>query len=116
MFGELLELFGVRRVVYKIDAFEPLPDLGQQFDWITAFSANFYLYHPAKKRWGTAEWDFFLRDLQHHLAPGGKIFLDSIPPTTAAITRLKYAIFFSAVAQTSSGNEFFRKRRCASDL
>jgi len=38
----------------KIDAFEPLPDLGQQFDWITAFSTNFYLYHPAKKRWGTA--------------------------------------------------------------
>src|SRR5215471_16849976 len=79
LFGELLELFGVRRVVYKIDAFEPLPDLGQQFDWITAFSTNFYLYHPAKKHWGTAEWDFFLRDLQHHLAPGGKIFFGLNP-------------------------------------
>src|SRR5438876_3804647 len=79
LFGELLELFGVRRVVYKIDAFEPLPDLGQQFDWITAFSTNFYLYHPAKKRWGTAEWDFFLRDLQHHLAPDGKIFFGLNP-------------------------------------
>jgi hypothetical protein len=54
-------------------------DRGQQFDWITAFSANFYLYHPAKKRWGTAEWDFFLRDLQHHLAPGGKIFFGLNP-------------------------------------
>jgi SAM-dependent methyltransferase len=79
LFGELLELFGLRRVVYKIDAFEPLPDLGQQFDWITAFSTNFYLYHPAKKHWGTAEWDFFLRDLQHHLAPGGKIFFGLNP-------------------------------------
>src|SRR5256885_5472823 len=79
LFGELLELFAVQRVAYKIDAFEPLPDLGQQFDWITAFSANFYLYHPAKKRWGTAEWDFFLRDLQHHLAPGGKIFFGLNP-------------------------------------
>src|SRR4030095_5323630 len=38
LFGDLLELLGVRRVVYKIDALEPLPDLGQQFDWITAFS------------------------------------------------------------------------------
>ena len=28
LFGELLELFAVQRVVYKIDAFEPLPDLG----------------------------------------------------------------------------------------
>jgi SAM-dependent methyltransferase len=79
LFGELLELFGVRRVVYKIDAFERLPDLGQQFDWITGFSTNFYLYHPAKKRWETAEWDFFLRDLQHHLTPGGKIFLGLNP-------------------------------------
>jgi SAM-dependent methyltransferase len=79
LFGELLELFGVERVVYKIDAFEPLPDLGQPFDWITAFSANFYLYHPAKKRWGTEEWDFFLRDLQHHLVPGGKIFFGLNP-------------------------------------
>ena len=44
-----------------------------------------------------------------------KSFLDSIPPTTAATTRLKYAIFFSAVAQTSSGNEFFLKTGCASE-
>jgi SAM-dependent methyltransferase len=79
LFGELLELFGVRRVVHKIDAFEPLPDLGQQFDWITGFSTNFYLYHPAKKRWETAEWDFFLSDLQRHLAPGGKIFFGLNP-------------------------------------
>jgi SAM-dependent methyltransferase len=79
LFGELLDLFGVRRVVYRIDAFEPLPDFGQQFDWITAFSTNFYLYHPAKKRWDTPEWDFFLRDLQHHLTPGGKIFLGLNP-------------------------------------
>src|SRR5437867_9520823 len=73
LFTELLALFGVPRVVCRISAFEPLPDLGQKFDWITAFSVNFNLYHPSKKRWGTKEWDFFLRDLQHHLAPGGKI-------------------------------------------
>jgi len=79
LFGELLELFGVRRVVHKIDAFKPLPDLGQQFDWITGFSTNFYLYHPAKKRWETAEWDFFLRDLRRHLTPGGKIFFGLNP-------------------------------------
>ena len=44
-----------------------------------------------------------------------KSFLDSIPPTTAAIIRPKYAIFFSAVAQTSSANEFFLKTGCAFD-
>ncbi|HEX4653176.1 MAG TPA: class I SAM-dependent methyltransferase [Candidatus Udaeobacter sp.] len=79
LFGELLELFAVPRVVHAISAFEPLPDFGQKFDWITAFSTNFYLYHPAKKRWEAPEWDFFLRDLQHHLAPGGKIFFGLNP-------------------------------------
>jgi SAM-dependent methyltransferase len=79
LFSELLELFGIPRVIWRITAFEPLPHLGQKFDWITAFSANFYLYHPSKERWGTAEWDFFLTDLQHHLAPGGKIFFGLNP-------------------------------------
>jgi SAM-dependent methyltransferase len=79
LFGELLQLFGVLRTVWRINAFEPLPDLAQKFDWITAFSVNFNLYHPSKKRWGTAEWDFLLRDLQRHLAPGGKIFFGLNP-------------------------------------
>jgi len=79
LFTELLELFEVPRVVWKISAFEPLPDLGQKFDWVTAFSVNFNLYHPSKERWGTAEWEFFLRDLQAHLTPGGKVFFGLNP-------------------------------------
>src|SRR5216110_138909 len=79
LFTELLELFGVPRGVCRISAFEPLPDLDQKFDWITAFSVNFNLYHPEKRRWGTAEWDFFLQDLQRHLVPGGKIFFGLNP-------------------------------------
>ena len=79
LFGELLELFGVRRIVWRINAYEPLPDLRQKFDWITAFSVNFNLYHPSKERWGTAEWDFLLHDLQGHLAPGGKMFFGLNP-------------------------------------
>src|SRR5438552_2159484 len=79
LFTELLDLFGVPRVVWRIEAFKPLPDLGQKFDWITAFSVNFNLYHPSQQRWGAAEWDFLLRDLQRHLAPGGKIFFGLNP-------------------------------------
>jgi SAM-dependent methyltransferase len=79
LFTELLELFEVPRVIWRITAFDPLPDLGQKFDWITAFSVNFNLYHPGKKRWGTAEWDYFLRDLQQHLISGGKVFFGLNP-------------------------------------
>jgi SAM-dependent methyltransferase len=38
LFTELLEVFGVPRTIFKIQPFEPLPNLPQQFDWITAFS------------------------------------------------------------------------------
>jgi SAM-dependent methyltransferase len=79
LFTELLGLFGIQRIVCTIRAFEPLPDLGQKFDWITAFSINFNLHYPAERLWGPAEWDFFLRDLQRHLAPGGKIFFGLNP-------------------------------------
>src|SRR5947207_10766853 len=33
LYTELVELFDVPRVLWKISAFEPLPDLGQKFDW-----------------------------------------------------------------------------------
>jgi hypothetical protein len=35
---------------------------------------KFNLYRSSQRRWGPAEWDFLLRDLQRYLAPGGKIF------------------------------------------
>src|SRR5207248_9889466 len=79
LFAELLDVFDVQRVVWRIKAFEPLPDLGQKFDWITAFSINFNLHYPAERLWGAAEWDFFLHDLQCHLAPAGKMFFGLNP-------------------------------------
>ena len=74
LFSELLEAFGVPRVIFEIKAFEPLPNLRQQFDWITAFSIGFDRFRDTNGRWGIKEWDFLLRDLQRQLAPGGKIY------------------------------------------
>ena len=79
LFAELLDVFDVPRVVWRIKPFEPLPDLGQKFEWITAFSINFNLHYPAERLWGPAEWEFFLHDLQRHLAPDGKIFFGLNP-------------------------------------
>ena len=80
LYRELLTVFDVPRVVWRIEAFEPLPDLGQKFDWITAFSINFNLYYPKERLWGPVEWDFLLHDLQQRqLAPGGKIFFGLNP-------------------------------------
>jgi hypothetical protein len=72
VFTDLLNLFGVERKTWEIKAFDPLPDLGKKFDWITAFSTGFN--RVKKKPWRVPEWDFFLNDLRRHLKPNGKIF------------------------------------------
>jgi SAM-dependent methyltransferase len=79
LFKELLEVFGVPRTVFRVQPFESLPNLHQQFDWITAFSIGFDRYRATNSRWGPSEWDFLLHDLQRRLAPGGKIYLTLNP-------------------------------------
>ncbi len=74
LFGELVDLLQVERKIWKIKAFEPMPDLGGKFDLITGFSTGFNR-NADKSLWGPREWDFFLEDLRKHLRPGGKIFL-----------------------------------------
>ena len=75
--NELLDLFGVERKVWRIRAFEPLPDFGRKFDLITAFSTAFHRSADKSVAWGTEEWNFFLDDLfERQLKPGGEIFFD----------------------------------------
>jgi len=75
MFGEIMRLLGVRRVVQQIQAFHPLPNLGQKFDVITAFMICFN-EHKMPGLWGVPEWEFFLNDLAKHLTPRGRVWLE----------------------------------------
>lgn len=72
VFTDLLNLMHVERKTWEIKAFEPLPNLGRKFDWITAFSTGFN--RVKKKPWRVPEWEFFLNDLGKHLRPGGKVY------------------------------------------
>ena len=74
--NELIELFGIERVTSRIRAFQPLPDFGRKFDLVTAFSAAFNRNEDESRGWNIEEWKFFLDDLDRHLAPGGRIFLE----------------------------------------
>jgi SAM-dependent methyltransferase len=76
LLGELLELLKVPRKIWRIQAFQPLPDLGRKFDLITAFSTRFNRDAEDRRTWGVEEWRFFLDDLAGQLAPGGEIFLE----------------------------------------
>jgi len=75
MFAEITSLLGVRRVIQRIQAFRPLPDLGGKFDLITAFMICFNS-HRRPDLWGVAEWNFFLDDITKHLAPRGRVWLE----------------------------------------
>ena len=75
MFAEITKLLGIERVIFRIERFRPLPDLGQKFDVITAFLVCFNR-HKQTDLWSVAEWEFFLDDLSRHLAPGGRVWLE----------------------------------------
>jgi len=75
MFGDLTRLLGVRRVIWQINAFDPLPDALGKFDVITAFLICFNR-HKQTNVWGVPEWEFFLDDLAKHLTPRGRVWLE----------------------------------------
>jgi SAM-dependent methyltransferase len=96
LFNELLEVFGVPRTVFRIQPFESLPNLEQPFDWITAFSIGFDRSRATNSRWGPAEWDFLLRDLQRRVAAGGKIYLTLNPLPNGDYLTPELRDFFSS--------------------
>ena len=75
MFSDITRLLGVRRVIQRIRAFDPLPVLGAKFDLVTAFMICFN-NHKQTNLWGVAEWEFFLDNLARHLAPRGRVWLE----------------------------------------
>ncbi|MGH8092616.1 MAG: methyltransferase domain-containing protein [Chthoniobacterales bacterium] len=79
VFDDLIDLFGVERVIQRIKMLEPMPDLGRNFDLITAFSTAFHGGRNVSWRWGPDEWDFLIRDLERHLKPGGQVFFGLNP-------------------------------------
>jgi SAM-dependent methyltransferase len=95
--NELIALFGIDRLTWRIRAFEPLPDFGRQFDLITAFSAAFNRNRDETRGWTVDEWKFFLNDLDRHLKPGGQMVLE--------INSGKDKRYYPAEVR-----EFFRKR------
>ena len=74
MFGEMMTLLGLRRVISRVQPFVPLPRFGEEFDLITAFMICFN-GHKSPGLWKREEWSFFLDDLATQLSPRGRICL-----------------------------------------
>lgn len=74
-FTEMIELLGVKRKIWRVEAYKPLPNLGPKFDVITAHMICFN-GHKSDKLWKIPEWEFFLDDLTKHLVQDGQIGLE----------------------------------------
>jgi SAM-dependent methyltransferase len=94
-YGEMLELLGVRRVIWRIDPFVPLPDLGARFDYVCAFMVCFNR-HVYEDAWKIEEWRFFLDDLRTHLKPGGVVWFELNPGANGAHYGPELEAFFKS--------------------
>jgi cyclopropane fatty-acyl-phospholipid synthase-like methyltransferase len=83
-YADMFELFGMpKRVIWRIDPFVPLPDLGPPFDYVSAFMVCFNR-HLEENAWKIEEWRFFLDDLWTHLKPGAVVWFQLNPGPNGA--------------------------------
>jgi SAM-dependent methyltransferase len=75
LFSEMTALLAIPRIIHRIEAFEPLPDLGAPLDLITATAICFNRARTPKP-WNAEEWACFLEDCRSRLRPGGRIWLE----------------------------------------
>lgn len=75
------QLFGVRRVIARIHAQTPLPDLGKKFDLVTGHRVCFHRIARDNKgewqEWMPDDWRFFINDVRtRFLKPEGRLLLE----------------------------------------
>ncbi len=85
IYNDMIEFLGIPRVVERIERFKPLPDFGDPFDLITAFSIGFDCHGQDvdEEVWLVAEWKFFIDDSMNRLNPGGRLYLNFNPASKA---------------------------------
>ncbi len=72
--NEMIRLFRLERVTWRVRAFVKLPDFRRKFDLITAFMICFN-FPPRHPYWGARQWDFFLNDMTDRMLPAGRLLL-----------------------------------------
>jgi SAM-dependent methyltransferase len=75
------ELFGVPRIIARIQAQTPLPELGKKFDLVTGHRVCFHRISRTENggwlEWTLSDWRFFIDDVRtRFLKPGGRLLLE----------------------------------------
>jgi SAM-dependent methyltransferase len=94
-YGEIFELFGVRRVISRINPFVPLPDMGPRFDYVCGFMICFN-DHQGENPWDIDQWRFFLDDLRTHLKPRAIVWFELNPGLNGAHYSAELQSFFES--------------------
>lgn len=113
-FREMIDLLGVKRKIWRVEAFQALPDLGPKFDVIAAHMICFN-GHKSDKLWKIAEWEFFLDDLAaNQLAPGGQVCLELNREYDDSLYTPELKEYFEARgAEVHTQRVLFNPLRCA---
>jgi SAM-dependent methyltransferase len=80
-FGGTTKFFGVSRIIGRINAQVPLPDLGRKFNLVTGHRVCFHRIARDENggwlEWTEADWKFFINDVRTRLLkPGGRLLLE----------------------------------------
>jgi SAM-dependent methyltransferase len=79
MYAETFEMMEMARCIWRIEPFQPLPDLGGRFDFLTGFAVCFNS-HGSDHVWGIKEWEFFLDDVEKSvLSDSGEMYFELNP-------------------------------------
>lgn len=76
LYDEITNFLRIKKTHHVITPFQPLPDLGKKFDYVTAFLTAFNRPGLATE-WKAAEWEFFLNDMRTRiLKPNGVLHVE----------------------------------------
>ncbi|MEO8826193.1 MAG: hypothetical protein ABI443_10160 [Chthoniobacterales bacterium] len=111
LYEDMFRLFGLQRVIHRVEKFQPLPHMGGKFDLITSFAIVFN-NHSKPDRWGVEEWKYLLDDATGQLNTGGRIFiqLNPTPRTSIYYTPELRDYFLSRGAEIEKGDVLFPPR------
>lgn len=67
IFDDLIDAFGIKRKIGKIEPFKSLPRFDAKFDLITSFYVSFNMAASPDEVWGVKKWRFLLQNIAKRL-------------------------------------------------
>lgn len=111
MYAEIFEMMQMPRCVWRIEPFQPLPDLGARFDFLTGFAVCFNS-HGSEHVWGVKEWEFFLDDIEKNvLSQSGEIYFELNPEPWGYYTPELGEFFRRRGGQVEGKKVWFKRSR-----